>query len=463
MKNKFFFCYVLIAYLCVCSTIVGQQTLSEVTYPNHIVDEIIHTTTYNSSTATVSYMDMDTARCFSYADNSYSVINLWLPPAIKVSDFKIIDDSWVVFCGSDTTPMATKAVLGLFKIANFFSTSPTYLIYDNFLFGSDTVRYLHSLVAYQESNIYHIVMTGTLGNEATGPSALVLDLTAQNMGSSWNYETGISSLTGETLTNICLTDKYVVTAGNYDQSLYSETYRVHKRSDIFMTGGTENTIHHFTPNLGFPYSHNYRGFKMTHMTEDTIAVANYYTKPTSPTNLNAVLFVFNVGDFVNYPSTQTAYLWTLSLTTSSFTINDLVYNDNSRRLALLVEGQLLYSAQSMILDIPVSSTIINYSAVNFDDVSIKTADKFGMNYVAQGISIANDHVSVFFSKPFGTPSLCKPDNLLPIVNYWNDSKQFDAPFIIKSNTIVCTEVDFPNKSFAPKEVICNQKRQSERQ
>lgn len=213
--------------------LIKETNLNDCNVTKHLVQSYNHP-------LTVHYYEDCRGGHFLLSDfNSTSIcVNM---DSVSVNDFIIMSDS-VFFCGIANNGLGA---VGFFDINDYFYNSHDFYFYKNINIASANkkAQSLNRIVAYHDShNMPHIVSIGTTDN---GEQCIV-DNYIDYSFYVWYYLSGyIEPPSQEILTDLAVTNSFVVTSGLTDLGGTGYSLRVHPRDYIFPSSGVQDYAYHF--------------------------------------------------------------------------------------------------------------------------------------------------------------------------------------------------------------------------
>lgn len=376
----------------------AQEYLVETTYPFPAQKTIVRDHVYP---ATISYVKTSEGRCFSYADASMTVSQVWIDDNVEVNDF-YVKDEYVFFCGSYNTTFSEGCV-GWFKINDFFQSGSSYYLYHSFNWGADNVKLFSHLKPFTDTS------TVLVGETASG-RAFVMEIIGF-IGSpvNWIYNIGVSTEPTEVINQVCVTDNYVVTTGTAF-SFALETIRILDRNNLFVALGPYHAIHYYssygtgtwTETIGASSS-------LTHISGDLFAVAEKEKTivPSYSTSVYGVkVQVFDTLQTLLNPYSATPvhslFIYVGPGCSAYYNIMELCFCKPAGSLALLTKDfQLL--GQSEIIEIPLPPPVgmVDYYRLPNRTMWSITPYNSGADYVCEGFDDAVSTDVGCYTKPVG--------------------------------------------------------------
>lgn len=451
MNNKHS-CLIIILFLCAAVEAVCQNAVVQATYPNDVVRTIVREYSYP---ATVSYVETTVEHYFAYADATMSVTNSEISHDLYVTDLAL-HGKFAYFCGYNT--VSGLGVWGWFDISSLMAGSLSYYIYDDFRCDVLYADSLFSLALYEEQGQLHIATVGSTTDGASKKRACLIDITgAEGTASGWNYSMGLSECESNyfnRLTEVCVTDKYIVAAGSTILSFCSEGYRFHLRSNPFMAGGPQDSLYFF-PRVTTYYNspdHNGEDMAMTHTQGDTFASATYCYNGNNGVLVN----VYDINQILTIPWSSPIYSKYTNIQGNSFHINDLIYNKTSNSLYLLTNGQIASYVGSFIteLSIPLPANIY---PVYLQDIFLTSLDNYNgqQSFLAQGYD-GNPQRITYYTQPLSTAPLCATPQLSNTNDADYGAKTHYCPYTVCNGVFNCSKTPQAAKLTIPIEIICEQ-------
>ena len=433
----------------------AQETITQTTYPDDIVKTIIKEYSFP---ATVSYVETKEHHYFAFADQSMAVINCEIDPDIFVRDFTILDDN-VYFCGIRDGKQSN-GIWGWFEISDLQNSNLTYDTYENFACGKHIVDTLHRIVAYVENDTLHIVTVGTT-NEGATTDGCTIDITPNpNGGPAWMYTIGVTPDESiERINRICVTDNYVITSGPATNAADHEVYRIHRKNNLFATGGPQDEIWMFVISTFFPYKHNTENYEITHIKDDIVGMAiqtyniGYYSNHEPGLLVMGYdMTTLSIGTFTTlYPHYYQTNSYKLN-------INGFKYDDNTDNMILLMNGNLLSGSISVVAEIPLLSNNVTTNTLHDQCLTSLDLYNFNNNFLSQGFDISQPNVSTYFTKPIGTTGFCSIKDV-----YRTNWFEFMTKWELWPYTVCVDEFDCINNNqistiSLPNDIICSDTR-----
>lgn len=453
MNNKHS-CLIIILFLCAAVEAVCQNAVVQATYPNDVVRTIVREYSYP---ATVSYVETTVEHYFAYTDATMSVTNCEISHDLYVTDLAL-HGKFAYFCGYNT--VSGLGVWGWFDISSLMAGSLSYYIYDDFRCNVLYADSLFSLALYEEQGQLHIATVGSTTDGASKKRACLIDITGtEGTASGWNYSMGLSECESNyfnRLTEVCVTDKYIVAAGSTILSFCSEGYRFHLRSNPFMAGGPQDSLYFF-PRVTTYYSspdHNGEDMAMTHTQGNTFASATYCYN----SNNGVLVNVYDINQILTIPWSSPVYSKYTPIP-SVFYIQDLIYNSSQDKLVLLLNGKFTnVHIGSMIteLSLPLPTTI---STIYVQDVYLTSLDNYNsqQNIVAQGYAgNASPQTSASYTQPISTLPACATNISLGLSPCDYGAKTHYCPYTVCNSDFDCVKTPQTTKLSLPIETICEQ-------
>jgi len=444
--------------LFVIDNAMAQHAVVQANYPNDVERTIVREYVYP---ATVSYVQTAVEHYFAYADATMTVTSCEISHDMYVTGLAL-HGQFAYFCGYNT--VSGVGVWGWFDVASLMAGSLNYYIYDNFDCGGLYADSLFSLEVYEQQGQLHVVTVGSTTDGAGKKRACLIDITGtEGSATGWNYSMGMSECEFNyfnRLTEVCVTDKYIVAAGAADPVLCSEGYRIHHRGNPFMAGGPQDSMRVFTGINTYYYSpvHNGEDMALTHTVGDTFVSAVYwYTTQPSPNPDGVLVNVYDIAQVLSVYAASPVYSKYTPLPSSSFSIIDLIYNANSNSLYLLTNGQITSLIGSFISELPLPLPA-NFGFFYMKDVFLTSLDNYNgyQNILAQGYDGSNTQASTYYTQPVSTAPVCA----IPLNNNTFPStyskKTFYCPYTVCSVSFDCIKFSQNKPMIIPNNNICLQ-------
>ncbi len=436
--------FVLLAALASFSgTARGQHRITEVQYSDKINRTIVREYEFP---ATVSYVETADTHFFVYADASMQVFCAPVDKDIYVRDF-VIHGKYAYFCGFRSGNV-TKGIWGWFNVDDLVNGAVTYNTFSDFQCQPQYVDTIHSLAVHEEQNGFHIAMVGANTDGASMRRWCLIDVWGTPGSSTgWQYEMGIpfcNNCPCDRLTRICVTDNYIVAAGNYINPAHSETYRIHSRNSVF--GGPQNYIYAY-PLFGDGFMHDSTLFAMTHVYGDLIAVANKAHKIFLNTPYDGILVnVYDIALTVAYTNVSPVYSMCFSLNnfpSTGYSICDLRYSANQSILHLLLSGTSLpntSSPGSIIAELSIPPGVSGpYTTIN-DRILLSLDNYYSQgNTLAAGFDNTNSTKMNYYTQPLQSTPQCGTQSPFPYTSNGYKGKKDYSPYTICTDSFKCKD------------------------
>ena len=438
-----------------------QHAVVQANYPNDVERSIVREYVYP---AMVSYVETAVEHYFAYADASMAVTNCEISHDISVTDMEL-HGQFAYFCGYNT--VSGVGVWGWFDVNTLISGALSYYIYDNFDCSGLYADSLFSIAVYEEQGLLHIATVGSTTDGASEKRACLIDITGtEGSVAGWSYQMGVSICYGDSfnrLTRVCVTDNYIVAAGEADPGFCSEGYRIHLRGNPFMAGGPQDTLYTFTRG-GDSHDHNGKDMALTHTVGDTFASAVYwYTTQPSPTPDGILVNVYDIAQVLTGPGTTPVYSKYCNLPqlfptyTYKYSIFDLIYNKSNNGIVLLLNGEFPYGIGkgSLISELPLPLPA-GGSSTYLQDIYLTSLDNYKnkQNFVAQGYDGADPKQSTSFTQPLSTLPICATTvNYSTIPSNYSE-KTHPCSYKVCADSFKCSIVTQAASSTIPIKTIC---------
>lgn len=276
-----------------------------------------------------------------------SLKNVEINNSYTVNDFKIIDNSFVYYCGKyfDSSDYKFKGFIGFFKISEFLSNNIINMnIYKNFSLGGSYVGIsnLSKLEVFYESGKLHIVSIGSTSNHN---KACILEIVSNLAGIAGSYNVGVLENSNETIDDIAVTDNYVVTVGGM---ISSPDAAIHKfsRQNIFSDTVPYDTTYTYPTNeidSNLHVSEDLENFLITHVLDDIVAIASYWHISESAdigTNLQGTLLrIYNTAT-TSEPTMMTSMSINRIEYNGNWKLKELDYNETYETFTLLQNTEI---------------------------------------------------------------------------------------------------------------------------
>lgn len=454
MKKKFFIPLLCLIMTASVTSLSAQQAITKAQFPYDITKTIVKEYIFPS---TVSYVETKGVHYFAFADASMNVFYQEFDKNIFVQDFKIFKE-FVYFCGYDKTN-GCQGVWGYFKVLDLKTSNAPYNTYSSFNCSKHTVDTLHSIVVYSIQSSINIVTVGTTTDGGSVKNGCTIHITPSTSGIyNWDYTIGVTpDATDERIKYLCETDNLIVSAGS--SSLFSdmETYRVHKKSDIFSVTGQQDDIWYFAYSTAYPYLRNTDKFAITHTMGDNMAMA-FQSKKILPSPTDCILlYEYDMSTLTNGTSSTLNPL-AVSTSTYPFEVEGLVYSSNSNSLSLLMTGHLPFSPLngygSIVAEITPGTTYANLHGLK--DIELHSIDNYNykQNFVCLGTDLNDYKNATFYTQPLNTSINCTDNAYIFGVDPIFLTKMHTYPYKLCSDSFNCNQKKGGNLEQTPNNVIC---------
>ena len=385
----------------------AQHAITQAQFPFDITKTIVKEHTFPN---TVSYVETTGAHYFAYADASMVIVCHEIDKNIFVQDFKIFDDV-VYFCGYDVTS-GCKGVWGYFNVLDLMNNIMSYSIYMGFNCEKPNVDTLHSIVVYEIQNAMHIVTVGTTIDKDNIKNGCTIEITPSTGGTyAWDYTIGVTpDYSYERIKFLCETSNYIVTAGSSGLYPQMETYRVHRKINIFSSSGPQDDVWFFSYSTYQPYLRNTNKFVMTHTQGDNVAIALQSKNINASPNDNFILLYEYDMSTLSIGAISTMNPLAVSTMMYPLEVEGLVYSSNANSLSLLLSGNLLYPPLngygSIVAEVTLGSSLANLHGL--PDIGLYSIDNynFRQNYVCLGVDVKNNRNAIFYTQPLNVNISC---------------------------------------------------------
>ena len=438
--------------------VLCQNDITQVDYPQGMQHAIVREYKYPS---TVSYVETATDHYFAYSDSSMVVKNIEFSHDIFVTDFEI-HDQYGYFCGYND--VSGKGVWGWFDVSTIDNNCFKYHIFDGFECNGLYADSLFGLAVFEEQGQLHVVTVGCTAEPMTVDKwpCLIEIVGTEGASAGWNYQMGVSNNEGQPfhrLRDVCVTDNYVVAAGETGIAYKSEGYRVHLRSNAFQPGGPHDMLRLFASDDN-PYSHNGKDVVLTHTDGDLFVSATHAYLDPSNAVAGVLVGVYDVAQMlVGIGATPAvSKLYGSLLSGGGFTIRGLLYSSALDEIALLVDGMFVSSGTftgSVIAEMyypalyAVSQNIIK-------DISLFSLDNYdGQHSLLSQGCISNVQTHGIYSAlqlPIASNCMTASSTTTTAMNY--QEKPSYCPFSVCSSTMQLNGMALKEASASTNIIIC---------
>ena len=456
MNTKFLFFTSVVLFT--IGNAMAQHAVVQANYPNDVERSIVREYVYP---ATVSYVETAVEHFFAYADATMTVTNSEISHDLYVTDLAL-HGQFAYFCGYNT--VSGLGVWGWFDIASLMAGNIVVYTYDDFVCNTLYADSLFSLEVYEQLGQLHLATVGSTTDGASKKRACLIDITGtEGSATGWNYRMGLSECEFNyfnRLTEICVTDKYIVAAGSTIHSFRSEGYRFHLRSDPFLPGGPQDSMYRFPCVTSYYNSpdHNGEDMAMTHISGDVFASAVYFYWNNTSTKEGILVNVYDISQILTVPWTSPIYSKYTNIPGYSFYINDLIHNKTSNSLYLLTNVQITSSYMGSFiteLSIPLPA---NINPVYLQDVYLTSLDNYNgqQSFLAQGYDGNNPQRITYYTQPLSTAPLCANPQLSNTLDADYGAKTHYCPYTVCNGVFDCNKTPQAAKLTIPIEIICEQ-------
>lgn len=415
MTNKRFFSTILLLFFAVGS-VYSQNSIR-------------HSVAYSGKNAIVRQMNNNVAIAYSQEENqgyflydNYGVEFRYatMLPNCRVYDFEIYNDT-VFFCGKYDNAGDVKGIFGFFDINEvFFNSGYISGIYCNYSISAPSLASydLRPTIPWRmdvfSKGCTHIAAVGACYQKGILPdpieSTAVYDVYYD--GSTWHCE-AFSHKSYEYYTDIVATEHYIVAVAK-DES-YDKCYiRLFNKISGFLSSPVSNQLIDVVDDTPI-------GKVIVDALEvDTFAVSNFYFNSTEAGVGVKRFAVTSTSPYVSLVNSIHIPLNTLPSVSSTWNLRDIRYNNNQRKLALLLD-----------MDYPVHS-ILKSTVLEIDNPYIIVAswtgastlyalDQWSNGFHSIGYEpVSSSHIMTLFRKSFGNNSHCS-EIYTPVPYYENTS------------------------------------------
>lgn len=431
----------------------GQHRITEVKYPSVVGHTIVKEYTFP---ATVSYVETATGHYFASADASMSVLNAQIDPNIHVRDFVIFED-YVYFCGFDNSQQATVGVWGWFRIPDLVTSSMSYYVYSGFHCVQRYADTLKGIVAFRDHmNTLHVAVCGSVSDGSASNQSCMLDLTGVAGSPNWNCTMGVTPITPgyyEKITRICLTDNLVVTVGTVPMGCGIVNHRVHRRNDMFLSGGPQDSSIYFPGDVWpRPWSH-----AICHVQGDTVAVAVKHDKNTIVPNEGVMMYVFDAS--LVYVGMNAAHAIELDLGqyTNTSDIFDIRYSRPHREVTLLMSGGFLMGTGSTVYEWPTAPIPPAVTPTFLSDRRMISLDNYNtqQHFLTMGTDNSDPSKVNYFIQSLQSGAVCAT-KLLPLYGGLDYAVKIDkTPYTVCTSVLTCEKREPVKYLKLDQETICS--------
>lgn len=387
----------------------------------------------------VSYVETSTDHWITFAKTANTnVEKIQIPSDIFIKDL-YVHNEFVYFCGYNAN--SGLGVWGWFDNNASQMAANGLIYYDNFNCnsGNTYVEEFKKLVVYMRgaNTPLHIALVGSANDIVVGKRACTVSISGTvGIANGWNYTIGLSPDPTENLTNICLTDSYVVAAGVAGGSLTAELYRIHNRYSMWTPQADRRYYFTFGP-IGS--DHDFDEFALTHVGGDTMAAATpcLFTSP-----LGILLNVYDLQQTLSAPNgihpvftSEYNYLGNLG----QFHVKDLRYSAANNLFSILMTGnfacftentaiaQIAYPG-GIVADFYTRDKMTSYSMDNFISQS---------RFISLGRDDNNTSTSLYFTQPYQNLGNCSKYYSYPLVHHYYASKSDPFSYITCDDQFDC--------------------------
>lgn len=228
MKRTLLFALLVLAY-----QLGMAQNITSFSFSNNIRNVIVRQQTNDHE---VIYLESGNNHYLTYMNDPTSVRKLVIPNELEFHDM-VIYNEYAYFCGTNTA--IRKGIVGYFHIDSLFRGISNIYVYSNFQLNTSYVTSLDALTVYRGGLRQQlcIAAVGATSNKKACAMEIVKTLPH------WRYTIGESTDASESITNICHTDQYVVTAGTIHNNADEVCLRFYPIDKLFLSEDLHNIIH----------------------------------------------------------------------------------------------------------------------------------------------------------------------------------------------------------------------------
>lgn len=228
MKRTLLFALLVLAY-----QLGMAQNITSFSFSSNIRNVIVRQQTNDHE---VIYLESGNNHYLTYMNDPTSVRKLVIPNELEFHDM-VIYNEYAYFCGTNTA--IRKGIVGYFHIDSLFRGISNIYVYSNFQLNTSYVKSLDALTVYRGGLRQQlcIAAVGATSNKKACAMEIVKTLPH------WRYTIGESTDASESITNICHTDQYVVTAGTIHNNADEVCLRFYPIDKLFLSEDLHNIIH----------------------------------------------------------------------------------------------------------------------------------------------------------------------------------------------------------------------------
>lgn len=444
----------IMVFLCLSFVANAQyEKLVESTFPGVITKTIVR---QYDKTNIVGYVETGSGNFFFFTDvNMQNIQEFQMLQDYYVTDFEIYNDKAVYMCGRryNSASGYDEGFIGFFRISSILNNTDGIYFNNATLYTSRGGR----IDRFDELEVYKIngpmgvdVSVVAIGKayipqpDISGFRSVVFEARGYDCAPiGWSYADGVSLEKTEEITQISVTNNYVVTGGTmYDKysAIKIRAFNKYNATDIFdWPFGITPTIYDYvyffpssniTTAIDFPINDNWQ---MTSMGGNDVAVAAFwqpYGQHYNTTYDGVLLHVYDIASIMSTPGTLPVYA-AIDYTQHNIgwpRIADLRYNKPKSVLHMLMTTDCQNLGNESVtaeIDYPPTSNIARYHY--FPNDEFDHIDNF--HSYDNGISIGHERWTNnlrLYTFPVNTPLAC---------NTWQQLKYYEVDDFI-SKTLV---------------------------
>lgn len=331
---------ILVLFALICQQSMAQH-VNSFPFSDNLKNMIVR---QQASMKRVIYLESGNNHYFVTMDDYISIKRVCLPQELDIHDFFIFND-YAYFCGANT--VIRKGIVGYFHIDSLFRGISNLYIHDDFETNTAIVKSFDAITVYLGGLRQQqcIAAVGVTSNGKACAMEIVKTLP------SWRYTIGESSNSTETITNICHTDRYVVTAGTIYNNVNGISFRIYTKGMMFSTSGYQNNIHKYTSNgNSMDILYPIEKFKMTAIDSNRVAVLSQWTTSEIPSNLSRGFLTLVVDPYISISTMECNQIYSILTNLEGErnrqSVKSLSFCDPNNSLTFLIESNSPWGQQS---------------------------------------------------------------------------------------------------------------------
>ncbi|MBQ6955732.1 MAG: hypothetical protein IJP80_03870 [Bacteroidales bacterium] len=433
MKRYFLLIFALMAVLSLEG--MAQSFVVSLPFSDKVENSIVRETTYGN---TVSYVETASDHWIVFASTANATVQkLQIPSNIFMTDL-FLHDEYVYFCGYDNAN--SHGVWGWFDTIASKMASNGITYYNNFNCRSCDVERFNALVVYSRGTSLFAALVGSAIDGLGDARACTVSLAGtEGIATGWSYTIGQSPDTAEKLTNICLTDNYVVASGVSDPSYSAEHYRIHNRYSMW-DGQADRRYYYACGPVGV--IHCWDGFAMTRIGGDTIATAAICHIASSSASYGVLLNVYDMQQTLSAlccipPVSSVEYDNVGYL--GQYQIKNLCYSTTNQIFSILLTGKFNFFTDNTIV-----AQLLYPGATNIEFFGRNKHTSFFLDhftnqsrFLVTGRNDINPNEMLYFAQPHSFQGACSNYHSDFLISNAFESKSHSFPYYTCNGQFDC--------------------------